>query len=237
LARLSFQNVPTKSGGVVSGNISTGAGSPFGAGGKFAGKVAEIKAEIAKKPVGYYDPPPMTLWKANNPAIESKLEDDPTYQKLKDNLTELQRGWEGTKKCGGNPQECGVGIWRQYMSFQKCLQANRGNSEVCNSHFPILEEMAVTESKLKDMRQRLLAEKNAPIIQAQQEQQAREADLERILEIELAVQRVLDKQVINQRPQKESTAPAITTSPTSYLPLAVVGIVIVVILLFLRRRA
>jgi len=34
-----------------------------------------------------------------------------------------------------------------------------------------------------------------------------------------------------------STAPEITTSTTSYLPLAVVGIVIVVILLFLRRRA
>jgi len=56
LARLSFQNVPTKSGGVVSGNISTGAGSPFGAGGKYEAQVAGIKAEIAKKPVGYYDP-------------------------------------------------------------------------------------------------------------------------------------------------------------------------------------
>jgi len=56
MTRLSFQNVPTKSGGVISGNISTGAGSPFGAGGEFAPKVAEIQAEIAKKPKGYYDP-------------------------------------------------------------------------------------------------------------------------------------------------------------------------------------
>ena len=56
LARLTFQNVPTSTGGVVSGNISTGAGSPFGSGGKYEAQVAHIKSEIAKKPKGYYDP-------------------------------------------------------------------------------------------------------------------------------------------------------------------------------------
>ena len=56
MARLTFQNVPTKSGGVVSGNISTGAGSPFGAGGKFEAQVSHIQAEIAKAPEGFYDP-------------------------------------------------------------------------------------------------------------------------------------------------------------------------------------
>ena len=40
-----------------------------------------------------------------------------------------------------------------------------------------------------------------------------------------------------KRPTPEPTASTITKSPTSYLPLALVGIVIVVILLFLRRRA
>jgi len=232
LARLTFQNVPTKSGGVVSGNISTGAGSPFGSGGKYEAQVANIKAEIAKKPVGYYDPPPMTLWKGNNPVIESKLEDDPTYQKLKDNLTELQRIWKATKKCGGNPRTCGISAWRAYGEYNKCLQANRGNSEVCNSHYPVLEEMAVINTKLEDMRQRLLAEKNAPIIQAQQEQQAREADLERKLEIELVVQRVLDKHVINQRPQKESTTPALTSS----FPIIPIIIIAVIVGFFLLRR-
>ena len=34
----------------------------------------------------------------------------------------------------------------------------------------------------------------------------------------------------------QTPAPAVTTSPTSYLPLAVVGIIVIVILLFLRRR-
>ena len=75
MARLTFSNVPTKSGGVISGNISTSSGSPFGAGGKYEAQVANIKAEIAKKPVGYYDPPPMTLWKEDNLLIESELEE------------------------------------------------------------------------------------------------------------------------------------------------------------------
>ena len=56
MARLTFSNVPTASGGVISGNISTGAGSPFGKGGQFASQVADIKATIAKAPEGTYDP-------------------------------------------------------------------------------------------------------------------------------------------------------------------------------------
>jgi len=56
LARLTFSNVPTASGGVISGNISTGAGSPFGAGGKYEAQVSDIKATIARAPKGFYDP-------------------------------------------------------------------------------------------------------------------------------------------------------------------------------------
>ena len=42
---------------------------------------------------------------------------------------------------------------------------------------------------------------------------------------------------MEKKPTPQPTAPTITKSPTSYLPLAVVGIVLMVILLFLRRRA
>ena len=56
MARLSFQNVPSPTGGVMSGNVSTGSGSPFGAGGKYAETIAHVQSEIAKKPKGYYDP-------------------------------------------------------------------------------------------------------------------------------------------------------------------------------------
>jgi len=209
LARLTFQNVPTKSGGVVSGNISTGAGSPFGAGGKYEAQVAGIKAEIAKKPVGYYDPPPMTLWKDTNPRIEAETRSDPAVKKANEILGNLR-------------------------SQESYCKIHRGKTQ-CRDMFGLQFKIAQQLKIISDIRERVTAEKNAPVILAQQEQQAREADLIRKLEIELAVQRVLDKQVINQRPTP--TAPEITTSPTSYLPLAVVGIVIVVILLFLRRRA
>jgi len=56
LGRLTFSNVPTKSGGIISGNISLGKGSPFGAGGKYEAQVSRIQAEIAKAPEGFYDP-------------------------------------------------------------------------------------------------------------------------------------------------------------------------------------
>ena len=214
MARLTFSNVPTKSGGVISGNVSTASGSPFGSGGKYESQIANIKAEIAKKPVGYYDPPPNTLWKGNNPVIESKLEDDPAVQKARERLGNL------------------IGIYDPSHPRASNLGRYGSPGEILAMEQKINQQYKI----ISDIRERLTAEKNAPIIQAQQEQQAREADLIRKLEIELAIQRALEKQVINQRPTPTPTTPAVT-SATSYLPLAVVGIVIVVILLFLRRRA
>ena len=214
MARLSFQNVPTKSGGVVSGNISTGAGSPFGSGGKYEAQVRSIKEQIRLKPEGFYDPPPMTLWKESNLLIESELEDNPAVKKAKETLGNL-------------------------LYVQKSYNHQRFTSRMEKAF--LQSEIDAQNKIINDIRLKITAEKNAPMIKAQQEQEALEADLIRKLEIELAVQRVLDKQIINQRPTPTPTptptAPAITTSTTSYLPLAVVGIVIVVILLFLRRRA
>ena len=215
MARLSFQNVPTKSGGVVSGNISTGAGSPFGSGGKYEAQIRSIKAEIASKPVGYYDPPPMTLWKEDNLLIESELEDNPAVKVAQEKLKNLIGAYDPS-----HPRATKLG---RYGSA----------GDIMAMQFKIDAQNKI----INDIRLKITAERNAPMIKAQQEQEALEADLIRKLEIELAVQRVLDKQIINQRPTPTPTAPEITTSPTSYLPLAVVGIVIVVILIILRRRA
>jgi len=212
LARLSFQNVPTKSGGVISGNISTGAGSPFGSGGKYEAQVANIKAEIAKKPVGYYDPPPLTLWKDSNPVIESKLEDDPAVQKARERLGNLIGTYDPS-----HPRASRLG---RYGSPGEILAME----QKINQQYKIIS----------DIRERLTAEKNAPVILAQQEQQAREADLERKLEIELAVQRALEKQVINQRPHKDPTAPAITSS-FPIIPIIIIALIVGIFLL--RRRA
>jgi len=210
LARLTFQNVPTKSGGVVSGNISTGAGSPFGAGGKYEAQVAGIKAEIAKKPVGYYDPPPMTLWKDSNPRIEAETRSDPAVKKANEILGNLR-------------------------SQESYCKIHRGKTQ-CRDMFSLQFKIAQQLKIISDIRERLTAEKNAPVILAQQEQQAREADLIRKLEIELAVQRVLDKQVINQRPTPTPTptAPAVTSS-FPIIPIIIIAVIVGIFLL--RRRA
>jgi len=73
----------------------------------------------------------------------------------------------------------------------------------------------------------------APKIKAQEEQLAKQREAK---ELEYATLK-MRVQELEKRPTPTPTAPEIITSPTSYLPLAVVGIVIVVILLFLRRRA
>ena len=68
----------------------------------------------------------------------------------------------------------------------------------------------------------------APQIKAQEDAIARKEEEERqaIATLKMRVQELEKKPI-----------PAVTTSPTSYLPFAVVGIVLVVILIILRRRA
>jgi len=213
MARLTFSNVPTKSGGVVSGNISTGAGSPFGSGGKYESQIANIKAEIAKKPAGYYDPLPMTLWKGENIALE--FEGLPHVAKAREELWRLEQLLLATRRRGASSAKIAQAPALKIAIQQKEDQIARWHNE-------------------------MLAQKNAPVLIAQLEQQAKEADLQRHLEIELAVQQALEKQLINQRPTAEPTPEFVITdpiSPVSYLPFGVVGIVLVVILLILRRRA
>ena len=210
MARLSFQNVPTKSGGVVSGNISTGVGSPFGSGGKYEAQVRSIKEQIALKPEGFYDPPPMTLWKEENILIESEVEDHPAVKKAKETLGNL------------------IGVQKSYnhQRFTSRMEKAFLQSEIDEQN-----------KIIDDIRAKITAEKNAPMIKAQQEQEAREAELIRIFEIELAVQRILDKQVTNQRPTLLSMTPIPISTDRSWSNYAILGIAVVGFLLFLRSRA
>jgi len=207
---LSFQNVPTKSGGVVSGNISTGVGSPFGKGGKYEAQVRSIKEQIALKPEGFYDPPPMTLWKEENILIESEVEDHPAVKKAKETLGNL------------------IGVQKSYnhQRFTSRMEKAFLQSEIDEQN-----------KIIDDIRAKITAEKNAPMIKAQQEQEAREAELIRIFEIELAVQRILDKQVTNQRPTLLSMTPIPISTDRSWSNYAILGIAVVGFLLFLRSRA
>ena len=213
MPRLSFQNVPTKTGGVISGNISTGAGSPFGKGGQFASQVADIKATIAKAPEGTYDPkfwdqfleldpeefPESSLDQfipSDDPAILSALYDIPTARMAMEKLANMpahNHRWSQDQ--------------RNMVAKQKSQYQNTIALHV----------------------NQIMMQKNAPLIQAVKEQQRQK-------EIDQAVKLAMEQKV-RETSTPTPTAPAVITSATSYLPLAVVGIVIVVILLFLRRRA
>ena len=208
MARLSFQNVPTKSGGVVSGNISTGAGSPFGSGGKYESQVAHIKSEIASKPEGYYAPLSFGI-EPKDPVLNEKLgelllvfEDLAT-----ENRTMEEERWEKQYQVG---------------DFGKYGRYNIRYTEEWRSKKQKLHDRINELTKAIDEN---IAKEKSLMEKFQQEK------------MDAYAKAYMDKQLINQRPQKDPTAPAITTSPTSYLPLAVVGIVLMVILLFLRRRA
>jgi len=207
MARLAFSNVPTKSGGVVSGNISTASGSPFGSGGKYESQVANIKAEIAKKPAGYYDPAPNTLYEGRN--IVPEFEGLPHVMKAREELWRLEQQLLATRRGGASSSSIAQAPALKIAIKQKEDQIARWQAE-------------------------MLAEKNAPVILAQLEQQAKEADLQRHLEIELAVQQALEKQLINQRPTAEPTAPAVT-STFPIIPIIIIAVIVGIFLL--RRRA
>ena len=229
MARLTFSNVPTKSGGVVSGNISTGAGSPFGKGGKYEAQVADIESIISQAPKGFYDPvgwdaflqkeeeaPDFLVgqqyYHADDPAIMEELLLIPSARNAMIELGNLPLGsFKGTN----NPRH-------------SLAQAN-----------VILAKKKMYEKEIALHVNHLMSEYNAPFIEAVEKH-------ERQLEIDKAVQLALEQKVRETakpeptptpEPEPTPTAPEIITSTTSYLPLAVVGIVIVVILLFLRRRA
>ena len=214
MARLSFQNVPTKSGGVVSGNISTGAGSPFGSGGKYEAQVAGIKAEIAKKPEGYYDPPPNVLWDEENPVIRTEIEEVPKVMEAREILGNL-------------------------YATQKTYNFSRFSSE--GEKLAMQFKIDKQNKIIDDHYNQVLAEKNAPILQAREDQKAQEAEFLRKMETELWIQQALDKHVINQRPILEAKfqpkqTDQIETEPTSSLPIIPIIIIAVIVGIFLLRR-
>jgi len=214
LARLTFSNVPTKSGGVVSGNISTGAGSPFGKGGQFASQVADIKATIAKAPEGTYDP---QYWDqfleldpeefpegfgdqfipSDDPEILSELYKIPSVVNA---MTKLGQGHECERRM-------------------KCSQAQKN---------AINKERKEHNTTIGLHVNRLMMEKNAPLIQAVKEQQRQK-------EIDQAVQLAMEQKIretATLTPEPTPTAPAVISS----LPIIPIIIIAVIVGIFLQRR-
>ena len=237
---MSFQNVPTKSGGVASGNISTGAGSPFGAGGKYAGKVAEIKAEIAKKPKGYYDP---ILNASGNvdtsvQAMEIALNMKPSQFK-----SETISMWEkavGEQRRRENIEEAKAKLDAERIKVrneQLKLHADALTIRLNNGQlvFPPFFQNSIIQ-------------KQAGVITDEQFLKTYNIlwDNGTIHEKIIADKPVPVRETATLTPDKPTSVPVyenntdLNWSPDktiTYLPLALVGIVIIVILLFLRRRA
>jgi len=223
MARTVFSNVPTASGGVISGNISTGAGSPFGAGGKYEAQVSDIKATIAKAPKGFYDPIGWDDFLRKEELYADQLPegvrfigaDDPEIMNALLNIPHARDAMIGL-----NRMQLGAG-GRVSDACPRCSQAQMNQRTMERDQY--YDTLALHTNLLME-------EKNAPLIQAIEQQ-------ERQLEIDKAVKIALEQKIRETATPTPSFVITDPISPVSYLPFAVVGIVLVVILLFLRRKA
>ena len=228
--RTIFSNVPTATGGVISGNISTGKGSPFGEGGKYEAQVSDIKATIAKAPKGFYDPvgwddflkkseqlpEGVRFYGADDPELMEELLQIPSARQAMIDLKNLGLGandrlWEA---CGG-----GTG------------------GMICETRLRPL--IANYYSIIALYVNKLMLEKNAPAIQAIEE-------YERQLEIDQAVKIAMDEKVRATAKAKSEAVPVAwadfiqartPASTISILPIIIIAVALIGILLFLRSRA
>jgi len=223
MARTIFSNVPTAGGGVISGNISTGAGSPFGAGGKYEAQVSDVKATIAKAPKGFYDPVGWDDFLRKEELYADQLPegfrfidaDDPEITNALVNIPSARDAMIGLDRLG-------LGAYgRTWEACPRCSQAQ--HNEIAKKRDNYYDIIAFHVNQL-------MMEKNAPLIEAIEQQ-------ERQLEIDQAVKIALEQKVRETTTPTPSFVITDPISPVSYLPFAVVGIVLVVILLILRRRA
>ena len=218
MPRLTFSNVPTSTGGVISGNIGIGAGSPFGAGGQFEAQVADIKATIAKAPAGTYDP---KYWDSFLQMDPEKIpegysfipSDDPsittellTIPSVRTAFEFLSKPMKSTSDWYKHPQSAKV-------KFDKIVQSHRS-------------EIAVHVN-------RLMMKKNAPLINAIEKQQ-------RQMEIDQAVKLALEQKIRETAKPKETvivSPPETIEEAVKYSPLLIAGIGIIVFIIIMRRRA
>ena len=217
MARLTFSNVPTATGGVISGNISTGAGSPFGAGGKYEAQVSDIKATIAKAPKGFYDPVGWDdfLKKSEQIGLQPTRADDPEITNALLNIPSARDAMIGLNQMGLG---AGGRIWD---SCPRCSQAQ--TNELAKKRDNYYDIIALNVNQL-------MMEKNAPLIQAVEEH-------ERQLEIDQAVKIALEQKIRKTATPKPKPTPTTPVSTISILPIIIVAVALIGVLLFLRRRA
>ena len=220
MARLTFSNVPTASGGVISGNISTGAGSPFGKGGQFASQVADIKATIASAPEGTYDP---QYWDQFLELDPEEFPEGTLDQFIPSDDPDIIRDLYNIPSAR---------IAMEYLANQPANNS-RWSQEQRNM---ILQRKRESQSVIALNVNQLMMQKNAPLIQAVKEQQRQK-------EIDQAVQLAMEQKIretAKATPQPEPTPtpePEPTPPPvTSSFPIIPIIIIAVIVGFFLLRR-
>ena len=239
MARLTFSNVPTSTGGVISGNISIGAGSPFGAGGKYEAQVADIQTTIASAPEGFYDPvgwddflrkeelyseelpEGFRIYGIEDPEVLDALLDNQQAQRAVQELAIIRKRYLGYEDRIENPS-----ILRANALIDTGFGLVAGDKLEARINY-LKEYIALSFDQV-------LKEKNAPIIQAIEQR-------ERQLEIDQAVKLALEQKIRETATPKPTPTPEPTpTTPVStisILPIIIIAVALIGILLFLRRRA
>jgi len=294
MARLTFSNVPTKTGGIISGNISIGAGSPFGKGGKYEAQVSRIQAEIAKAPEGFYDPvgweeflrtPDVFINQtelSELEALQRELERRSNYASrhyvgsawenhqiwakqreaeikiLKEGFKqELLAQYETHKRQLKIDQEKKLALEQKIREtatlrqkerlgevptsidiiIQQIVDLKEGGHHLPSYEIPSQYGIGVESSKILQLQKEIARKKKygADFFPTHPHLKIIAKDIQKLQAEIIAEQKAIKKATITEpTPSFMITDPI---SPVSYLPFAVVGIVLVVILLFLRRRA
>ena len=216
MARLKFSNVPTATGGVVSGNISIGKGSPFGEGGKFEAKVANIQATIAQAPVGTYDPQYWDSFLQLDPEITIPTGASFVPAGHPTVIAELQK----------IPQ-----VRNALIGLQNIPPVNHRWSQ--DQFIAVAQQKKNYENEIAMHVNAIMKRRNAPMIKAIEEQQ-------RQLAIDEGVRIALEQKIRETAKTKETiivSPPETVEEAVKYSPLLIVGIGIIVFIIILRRLA
>jgi hypothetical protein len=244
MPRLKFSNVPTAGGGVISGDISTGSGSPFGEGGRYEAQVKSIKKTIANAPKGTYDP---KYW---DDFLQLNPEENPELF-----LPKIIETPTGMERVSGVPTFVGVddpsviaelntipavrtARTELYLQTQAgCVKRGRCSQDQKNV---MAKEKKEYETTIALHVNNILKKKNAPLIEAVEKQKKQ-------AEINAAVKLALEKKVRETSTPPPSPPPALpppatmSTEPNNFglslLPIIIATVLLSGILLFLRRRA
>jgi len=239
LARLTFSNVPTASGGVISGNISTGKGSPFGAGGKYEAQVSDIQRTIASAPEGFYDPvgwddflrkeelyseqlpEGFRIYGIEDPEVMKDFLAIPSAQRALQELTFIRKNYLGHMD---RPE------YKTGYQYQYYVGWGSGRSKETVSGDKLAMRIKNLKEHIALSFDRVLKEKNAPIIQAI-EQRERQLEIDKAVKLALE-QKIRETAIPEPTPKPTPTAPAVISS----FPIIPIIIIAVIVGFFLLRR-